>query len=69
MRKRETRYWRNVSCSLCFFRSLFLPVLESPMGEVIRFISRSDLDRARLIREARAIYASIFPAEKAPATE
>jgi hypothetical protein len=39
------------------------------MGEVIRFISRSDLDRARLIREARAIYASIFPAEKAAVRE
>ena len=31
------------------------------MGEVIRFISRSERERARLIREARAIYDSIFP--------
>lgn len=31
------------------------------MGEVIRFIPRSELERARLIREARAIYDSIFP--------
>ena len=30
------------------------------MGEVIRFAPKSELDRARLIREARAIY-SIFP--------
>ena len=31
------------------------------MGEVIQFVSRSELERARLIREARAIYDSIFP--------
>jgi hypothetical protein len=31
------------------------------MGEVIRFISKSERERARLIREARAIYDSIFP--------
>jgi len=31
------------------------------MGEVIRFIPRSERERARLIREARAIYNSIFP--------
>ncbi|HXO72222.1 MAG TPA: hypothetical protein VN838_24945 [Bradyrhizobium sp.] len=31
------------------------------MGEVIRFIPKSELERARLIREARAIYESIFP--------
>jgi hypothetical protein len=31
------------------------------MGQVVRFISRSDIERARLIREARAIYESIFP--------
>jgi len=31
------------------------------MGEVIRFIPRSERERARLIREARAIYDSIFP--------
>ena len=33
------------------------------MGEVVRFIARSDLERARLIREARAIYESIFPTQ------
>jgi hypothetical protein len=31
------------------------------MGEVIRFIPKSARERARLIREARAIYDSIFP--------
>ena len=32
------------------------------MGEVIRFIPKSEIERARLIREARAIYDRIFPA-------
>jgi hypothetical protein len=31
------------------------------MGEVVRFIPKAELERARLIREARAIYDSIFP--------
>jgi hypothetical protein len=31
------------------------------MGEVIRFLSKSERERARLIREARAIYESVFP--------
>ena len=31
------------------------------MGEVIRFVPKSELERARLIREARAIYDGIFP--------
>jgi hypothetical protein len=31
------------------------------MGEVIRFIPKSERERACLIREARAIYDSIFP--------
>jgi hypothetical protein len=31
------------------------------MGEVIRFTPKSELERARLVREARAIYDSIFP--------
>jgi hypothetical protein len=34
------------------------------MGEVVQFIPKRDLDRARLIQEARAIYDSIFPTEK-----
>jgi hypothetical protein len=31
------------------------------MGDVIRFIPMSERERGRLIREARAIYDSIFP--------
>jgi hypothetical protein len=31
------------------------------MGEVIRFVPKSELERDRLVREARAIYDSIFP--------
>ena len=31
------------------------------MSNVIRFIPKSERERARLIREARAIYDSVFP--------
>ena len=31
------------------------------MGEVIRFVSKSERERARLVRVARAMYDSIFP--------
>lgn len=31
------------------------------MGDIIRFVSKSERERARLIREARAIYDSVFP--------
>jgi hypothetical protein len=31
------------------------------MGEVIRFVPKSERERARLIRTARAMYDSIFP--------
>ena len=31
------------------------------MGEVIRFVSKSERERTGLIRDARAIYDSIFP--------
>jgi hypothetical protein len=31
------------------------------MGEVIQFVSKSERERLRLIREAREIYDSIFP--------
>ena len=31
------------------------------MGDVIRFVPRSELERVRLVREAREIYDSIFP--------
>jgi len=42
-------------------RRIARSILEPDMGEVIRFIPRSELERARLIREARVIYDSIFP--------
>jgi hypothetical protein len=38
------------------------------MGEVIRFIPKSERERIRLIREARAIYESVFP-PAAPVSE
>jgi hypothetical protein len=31
------------------------------MGEVIRFVPKSERERGRLIREARAIYDRLFP--------
>ena len=31
------------------------------MGEIIRFVPKSERERARLVREARALYDSIFP--------
>ncbi|MBV9560718.1 MAG: hypothetical protein JOY90_09705 [Bradyrhizobium sp.] len=31
------------------------------MGEVVRFVPKAELERLRLIREARAIYDSVFP--------
>jgi hypothetical protein len=34
---------------------------ENKMAEIIQFISRSELERVRLIRKARATYDSIFP--------
>lgn len=33
------------------------------MGQVIQFVSKSERERLRLIREARAIYDSIFPTD------
>ena len=31
------------------------------MGEIVRFVPKAEGERIRLIREARAIYDSIFP--------
>jgi hypothetical protein len=31
------------------------------MGEVVRFVSKAEREPVRLIREARAIYDSVFP--------
>jgi hypothetical protein len=39
------------------------------MGEVTRFVPKAELERARLIREARAIYDSIFPPSDRAASE
>ena len=39
------------------------------MGEIVRFVSKAEQERARLIREARAIYESIFPSENGAAGE
>jgi hypothetical protein len=36
---------------------------EERTGDVIAFVPKPDLERARLIREARAIYESIFPTQ------
>ena len=41
---------------------LLQPMLGASMGEVIRFVPTSERERTRLIREARAIDDSIFPA-------
>jgi hypothetical protein len=39
------------------------------MGEVIQFPRRDpERDAARLIQEARALYESVFPTEKGPAS-
>jgi hypothetical protein len=34
---------------------------EANMGEVVRFVSKAERERLRLIREARAMYDSVFP--------
>jgi hypothetical protein len=34
-------------------------------GEIVGFVTKSELERLRLIREARAIYDSIFPPTEA----
>jgi hypothetical protein len=50
------------------WRNIFLRISSrgEQMGEVVQFIPKRDLDRARLIQEARAIYEGIFPTEKGP---
>jgi hypothetical protein len=42
-------------------RSILKRLWSADMGEIVRFVPKADLERARLIREARAIYESIFP--------
>jgi hypothetical protein len=41
-------------------RSLAADSLGANMGEVVRFVPKDERERARLIREARAIYDSII---------
>ena len=55
---------RSVKCGrwLKIFPRIFDP--GEQMGEVVQFIPKRDLERARLIQEARAIYESVFPTEK-----
>jgi hypothetical protein len=54
------------------FAFLFLPgvsFLGDQMGEVVKFPKPDrDRDQARLIQEARALYESVFPTEKDPAS-
>jgi len=40
---------------------LVIKLFGANMGEVIRFVSRSERERVRLIRYARAMYNSVFP--------
>jgi hypothetical protein len=40
---------------------LLAAFVTSRLGEIVRFVTKSERERARLIREARAIYDSIFP--------
>jgi len=42
--------------------------METNMGELIRFVPKAERERIRLIREARALYDSVFP-PAAPASE
>jgi len=45
--------------------SRFESYLERNMSEVIRFVPNSELDRIQFIRQARAIYESVFPSAAA----
>jgi hypothetical protein len=44
-----------------FLQELNEAILQKCSPKVIRFVSKSESERARLIREARAIYDGIFP--------
>ena len=39
------------------------------MGEFVRFISKAERERVRLIREARVLYDSVFPSADAVGAE
>ena len=40
---------------------MIMTLMGANMGEVIQFVSKSERERLRLIRRARAIYDSVFP--------
>ena len=50
-----------ILCAVSDCALLLWPMFGASMGEIIRFIPKSERERARLIREARAIYDRIFP--------
>ena len=60
--KRKTQNQLSLTMSLAEYFLRFSNLGEQ-MGEVVQFIPKRDLDRARLIQEARAIYERIFPTE------
>jgi hypothetical protein len=51
------------------FGGIFLRISSrgEQMAEIVQFTPKRELDRARLVEQARAIYESIFPTEKEPA--
>jgi hypothetical protein len=44
-----------------FLQEINKAILRESSGKVTRFVSKPERERARLIREARAIYDGIFP--------
>ena len=58
--KRKTQNHLLLSLEEYFLR---ISNLGEQMGEVVQFIPKRDLERTRLIQEARAIYERIFPSE------
>ncbi len=58
--KRKTQNQLLLSLEEYFLR---ISNLGEQMGEVVQFIPKRDLERTRLIQEARAIYERIFPSE------
>jgi hypothetical protein len=57
---RQISWWDGMTFVMALSRVSGLGAL---MGEVVQFIPKRDLERMRLIREARAIYERIFPQE------
>lgn len=56
----QTQATKSAS-STHFYRMTIIIYEELTMGDIIRFIAKSERERIRLIREARAIYDSVFP--------